>query len=286
MIILIIGQLLNGLVFGLLLVLVAMGLTLTLGLLRVINLAHAALFTIGAYVGFSTYILTGNFYLAAALALLVGVIVGGALEISSIRRVYRDPDLSMLLCFGILLGLTEIVRIVWGVNPQVVSIPEGLSGVVRVGAAPISKYRLFAIGISIGIAGGVWAFLKKTAVGLIVRAIFDNREMVEAFQINTSRVLLIVFSIGSGIAAVAGFIGAPIFGVFPDVGLNLLALILAVVLLGGVGSFRGVLIAGPLVGIIIAAVTLVSSALSYVTVYVLMVIFLLFRPLGILGGKL
>lgn len=286
MAILIIGQLLNGLVSGLVLVLVGMGLTLTLGLLRVINLAHAALFTVGAYLGFSTLALTGNFYLAAVVALLGGIIVGGVLEVFFIRRVYRDPDLSLLLCFGILLGLTEIVRIIWGVSPQVVSIPEGLSGVVYVGVVPISIYRLFAIGTSIAIATGVWVFLKKTATGLIVRAILDNREMVEAFHINTSRVLLTVFAMGSGIAAIAGFIGAPIFGVFPDVGMNLLVLVLAVVLLGGVGSFRGILIAGPLVGITIASVTLVSSALSYVTIYVLMALFLLFRPRGILGGKL
>ena len=286
MAILIIGQLLNGLVSGFVLVLVGMGLTLTLGLLRVINLAHAGLFTVGAYLGFSTLALTGNFYLAAVVALLGGILVGGVLEVFFIRRVYRDPDLSLLLCFGILLGLTEIVRSIWGVSPQVVSIPEGLSGVVYVGVVPISIYRLFAIGTSIAIATGVWVFLKKTATGLIVRAILDNREMVEAFHINTSRVLLTVFAMGSGIAAIAGFIGAPMFGVFPDVGMNLLVLVLAVVLLGGVGSFRGIIIAGPVVGIIIAAMTLVSSALSYVTVYVLMALFLLFRPRGILGGKL
>jgi branched-chain amino acid transport system permease protein len=286
MTILIIGQLLNGLVSGLLLVLVAMGLTLTLGLLRVLNVAHAAVYTVGAYVGFSTYLFTGNFYTGIFLALLAGSLIGGVLEIFFIRRVYRDPDLSMLLCFGILLGITEIVRRIWGVDPQVVSIPESLSGAVHFGIVPISKYRLFAVGISIAIAIGVWAFLKKTAIGLIVRAIFDNREMVEAFQINTSRVLLLVFAIGSGIAAIGGFIGAPIFGVFPDVGLNMLPLVLAIVLLGGIGSFRGVIISGVLVGIIIAAVTLASSAMSYVTIYVLMVIFLLFRPQGILGGKL
>lgn len=286
MAILIIGQLLNGLVSGLILVLVGMGLTLTLGLLRVINLSHAALFTVGAYLGLSTFAFSGNFYLAVVVALLGGGIVGGVLEVFLIRRVYRDPDLSMLLCYGILLGLTEIVRRIWGVSPQVVSIPERLSGVARIGVVPFSIYRLFAIGISIVIAGGVWIFLKKTAIGLIVRAILDNREMVEVFQINTSRVLLMVFAMGSGIAAMAGFIGAPIFGVFPDVGMNVLVLVLAVTLLGGIGSFRGVIIAGLLVGIVIASVSLVSSALSHVTIYVLMVIFLLFKPQGILGGKL
>ncbi len=286
MTILIIGQLLNGLVSGLLLVLVAMGLTITLGLLRVINLAHAALFTVGAYLGFSAFAFTGNFYLSVGVALLGGFALGGILEVFLIRRVYKDADLSMLLCFGILLGLTEIVRRVWGVNPQVVSIPDGLSSVVYIGVVPFSLYRLFAIGISVAIAAAVWIFLKRTSLGLIIRAILDNREMVETFQINTNRVLLIAFAMGSGIAAAAGFIGAPMFGLFPDVGLNLLPLILAIVLLGGVGSFRGVMVAGPLVGIIIASVTLVSSALSYVTVYVLMVVFLLFRPRGILGGKL
>lgn len=286
MVMLIIGQLLNGLVSGLILTLVCMGLTLTLGLLRVVNLAHAALFTIGAYLGFSTFILTGNFYLAVVIALLGGVIVGGILEVFLIRRTYGDTDLSMILTFGLLLGLTEIVRNIWGVNPQPATIPEGLSGVVHVGIVPISIYRLFAIGISIAIAIAVWVFLNKTAVGLTVRAIFDNREMVEVFQINTSRVLQIVFVIGCGIAAVAGYIGSPIFGIFPDVGASLLILIMAIVLLGGAGSFRGIMISGPVVGIIIASVTLISSALSYVTVYVLMVIFLLFRPRGILGGKL
>jgi branched-chain amino acid transport system permease protein len=286
MAILIVGQILNGLVSGLLLVLAAMGLTLTLGLLRVINLAHAALFTIGAYVGLSTYAFTGNFYAAIVAAFAAGVVVGGLLEMFFVRKVYEDPDLSILLCFGVLLGLTEIVRNVWGISPQVVSIPSSLGGVVRIGMVPISIYRLFAIGLSIAIAIGLWMFLQRTSIGLLVRAILDNREMVEAFQIDTSRVLLMVFAIGSGIAAVAGIVGAPIFGVFPDVGSYLLPLVLAIVLLGGIGSFRGVMIAGPLVGITIACVTMVSSALSYVTIYVLMAIFLLFRPRGILGGKL
>jgi branched-chain amino acid transport system permease protein len=282
----IVGQFVNGLVSGLLLVLIAMGLTLTLGLLRVINLAHAALFTIGAYVGFSTYLYTRSFFLAVVLALLSGFAVGALLEVFLIRRVYKDPDLSMLLCFGILLGITQIVRNVWGISPQIVSIPEALSGVVRIGIVPISIYRLFAVGIAVGIALAVWLSLNKTAVGLLVRAILDNREMVEAFQIDTSRVLLIVFALGSGIAALAGFLGAPLFGIIPDIGMTMLPLILAIVLIGGVGSFRGVMIAGPSVGVIMAFVTLISPSLSYVTIYVLMVVFLLFRPLGILGGRM
>jgi len=286
MTIMIVGQFVNGLVSGLLLVLIAMGLTLTLGLLRVINLAHAALFTIGAYVGFSTYLYTRSFFLAVVLALLSGFAVGALLEVFLIRRVYKDPDLSMLLCFGILLGITQIVRNVWGISPQIVSIPEALSGVVRIGIVPISIYRLFAVGIAVGIALAVWLSLNKTAVGLLVRAILDNREMVEAFQIDTSRVLLIVFALGSGIAALAGFLGAPLFGIIPDIGMTMLPLILAIVLIGGVGSFRGVMIAGPSVGVIMAFVTLISPSLSYVTIYVLMVVFLLFRPLGILGGRM
>ena len=230
MTVLIVGQLLNGLVSGLLLVLVAMGLTLTLGLLRVVNLAHAALYTLGTYVGLSTYIFTGNFYLAIISAFVAGLLVGGVLELFFVRKVYRDPDLSILLCFGILLGLTEIIRNIWGVNPQVISVPSVLHGVVRIGMLPLSKYRLFAMGISVGVAICLWVFLKRTSVGLIVRAILDNREMVEAFQINTSRVLFVVFALGSGLAAVGGIVGAPIFGVFPDVGMQLLPLILAIVL--------------------------------------------------------
>jgi branched-chain amino acid transport system permease protein len=110
--------------------------------------------------------------------------------------------------------------------------------------------------------------------------------MVEAFQVDTSKALLVIFAMGSGIGAAAGFIGAPMFGIFPDVGMNLLPLLLAVALLGGIGSFRGLLISGPLVGVIISCVTLVSPALSFVTVYVLMIVFLLIRPTGILGGRL
>ena len=282
----ILGQLVNGVVSGFLLVLIAMGLTLTLGLLRVINLAHPALFTVGAYVGFSAYGWTGNFYAAILAALATGLIVGSLLEVFFIRRSYHDPDLSMLLCFGILFGITEIVRIIWGVNPQSITVPETLSGVMFIGDVPISFYRLFAVSVSGAIAAGVWIFLKKTSIGLIVRAILDNRDMVEAFQVNTSNALLMVFALGSGVGAAAGCLGSPIFGIFPDVGMHLLPIVLAVVLLGGAGSFRGLLISGPLVGILIASISLVNTSMSYVVVYALMIIFLFFRPQGILGGKL
>lgn len=283
---LIITQLISGLTSGVLLSLIAIGIAMTFGLLKVVNLSHAAIYTLGAYIGFTTVKLTGNFWIALVLGGLIAGVVGVIFERICIRKVYEYPILGFLITFALMMGLTQAIRMIWGPGNQLAPQPAYLMKVVYLGFIPISSYRLFAILIGIAIMLGMWFFISKTNIGLIVRASLDNKDMVNAFGINSALVFTFVFGLGSAIAGLCGVLGSPIFGLFPDVGGQMLVICFVVVVMGGLGSIRGAMLAGPIMGLVISFTSLISAGFSNVVVFILMAVILLTKPMGFFGDRL
>jgi branched-subunit amino acid ABC-type transport system permease component len=283
---LIITQLISGLTSGVLLTLIAIGIALTFGLLKVVNLSHAAIYTLGAYIGFTTFKVCGNFWIALVLGALIAGLVGVIFERFCIHKVYEYPVLGFLITFALMLGLTQTIRLIWGPGNQLAPQPAYLMKVVYLGFVPVSSYRLFAILIGIVIMVGMWFFISKTNIGLIVRASLDNKDMVNAFGINSSLVFTFVFGLGSAIAGICGVLGSPIFGLYPDVGGQMLVLCFVVVVMGGLGSIRGAMLAGPIIGMVISFTALISAGFSNAVIFILMAIILLTKPMGFFGDKL
>jgi branched-chain amino acid transport system permease protein len=283
---LIITQLISGLTSGVLLTLIAIGIALTFGLLKVVNLSHAAIYTFGAYIGFTTFKICGNFWMAMALGALIAGVVGVLFERFCISKVYEYPVLGFLITFALMIGLTQTIRLIWGPGNQLGPQPPYLMKVVYLGFVPISSYRLFAILVGIAIMVAMWFFISKTNIGLIVRASLDNKDMVNSFGINSSLIFTFVFGLGSAIAGICGVLGSPIFGLYPDVGGQMLILCFVVVVMGGLGSIRGAMLAGPIIGVVISFTTLISAGFSSAVIFILMAIILLTKPMGFFGDRL
>jgi branched-chain amino acid transport system permease protein len=220
------------------------------------------------------------------LAALVAGSTGVLLERLCIRHAYQYPVLGFLITFALLMGLTQAIRIIWGPGNQLAPQPAYLTKVIYLGFIPVSSYRLFAIFIATCIMAGMWLLISKTNIGLIVRASLDNKAMVESFGINASLIFTFVFGLGSAIAGVCGVLGSPIFGLFPDVGTQMLVLCFVVVVMGGLGSIRGAMLAGPIIGVVISFTALVSAGFSDAVIFILMAGILLTRPTGFLGDRL
>jgi len=283
---LIVSQLISGLVSGVLLTLIAIGIALTFGLLKVVNLSHGAIYTLGAYIGLTTVRLCGNFWLGLILGGVIAGVVGIIFERFCIRKVYEYPVLGFLVTFALMMGLTQAIRLIWGPGNQLAPQPAYLMKVVYLGFIPISSYRLFTVAIGSAIMVAMWFLISKTNIGLIVRASLDNRDMVDSFGINSSRIFMLVFGMGSAIAGMCGVLASPIFGLFPDVGGQMLILCFVVVVMGGLGSIRGAMLAGPIIGVVISFTTLISAGFSYAVIFILMAIILLTKPMGFFGDKL
>ncbi len=285
--ILLAGQLMNGFVFGMILALIAMGLSIIFGLMDIINFAHGAYYTLGAYVAISVMGFFDNFWVVLIVVPAVVMVVGFFVESVLLRPLYgKDPVFSLLLSFGVMLGIVQVIRLVWGVAYRPFSPPDALSGSVYLGFLHFSVYRLFVVGMCIGLAILVWLLLKKTSVGMTVRAAVDKRDMVKALGINVSAVFTVVFGVGVGLAGLAGALAAPLLAVYPEMGIQILVESFVVVVIGGMGSFKGSIVAGIIVGEIMALTTLWYPEMSHVAVYVFMAVFLLTRPKGLFGSAI
>ena len=285
--ILLFGQLMNGFVFGMILALIAMGLSIIFGLMDIINFAHGAYYTIGAYVALSVMGFVDNFWIALIVVPAALMIIGFFVEFVFLRPLYgKNPVFSLLLNFGVMLGIIQVIRLVWGVAYRPFSPPDALSGSVYLGFSHFSVYRIFVVSVCIGLAILVWLLLKKTSVGMTVRAAVDKRDMVKALGINVSAVFTLVFGIGVALAGLAGALAAPFIAVFPEMGLQILVESFVVVVIGGMGSFRGSIVAGIIVGEIMALTTLWYPEMSQVAVYLFMAVFLLTRPQGLFGSRI
>ena len=275
----------NGLVLGLLFAVVALGFTLILGVMQVINFTHGILFAFGAYFAFSMqrYIGFGGALIVAPM--LVGVI-GLILERLAIHRTYGgNPLFGLLLTFGLSMALEEVIRMIWGKPGYSVAAPKFLAGSLDLGFMLYSKYRFFLAGLSVLVILLVWLFLEKTPYGAIIKAGASDSEMVMALGKNLPRMRTFVFIIGSILAGVAGVIAAPIWSVRPTMGTAILMPAMVIVVLGGIGSFWGSILAGLIVGMSTSISVMFWARISDIIPYVLLAIILLLRPRGLMGEK-
>ena len=279
-------QLLNAVQYGLLLFLLASGLTLIFGIMGVINLAHGSFYMIGAYLAYWLARTTGSLWLAIPLGLMIALIIGVALETTLFRRLYkRDHLYQVLLTFGLILIFEELRSILFGNDVHGVSVPAVLDFSIRLtDTLSYPVYRLFVTAVCLLIAGAMYFLIQKTRLGMMIRAGSSNREMAASLGVNIPWLFALVFAFGTALAAFAGMIAAPISSVYPGMGNQILIICFVVVVIGGIGSIYGAMIASLALGLADTLGKVVVPEFSGIAVYLLMAIILLWRPQG-LGNK-
>ena len=276
-------QILNSVQYGLLLFLVASGLTLIFGILGVINLAHGSFYMIGAYLAFTLSSLTGSLWLAIPLGIVLSAALGLALEWALVSRLYRRDHLyQVLLTFGLILIFEELRSIIVGDDVHGVEPPPILAGTLPLGdVMTYPVYRLFVSGICLLVALGMWYVFTRTRLGMMIRAGSNNREMVQSLGIDIKFLYRVVFAAGVAIAVLAGMVAAPVSSVYPGMGNSVLIICFVVVVIGGIGSIRGALLAALLIGVVDTFGKVLLPQASGVLVYVLMALILLWKPDGL-----
>lgn len=280
----IIRTLFNGLSLGVILILISSGLTLVFGLMGVVNFAHGELYALGAYIGLSVQLLAGNFVLSMVAAALGLAVVGLVMEVTIIRPLYeRDPLYQIPVTFGAIIVLTEFIRLIWGGSVQSFPIPGIVSGTVTFLSIDFSIYRIFIL-----ILGGffiflLWLFLRTTRYGIIIRAAIADTETVESMGYNKTRIYSFLFALGAVYAAIAGVLISPLFGVSPGMGSEIIITVFIIVIVGGLGSFKGTIVSGMLIGILLAFGRIYVPTVSEAIPFLLMSAVLLYRPRGLFG---
>jgi branched-chain amino acid transport system permease protein len=282
-------QLLNGVQLGLLLFLIAAGLTLVFGVMDFINLAHGVQYMLGAYLGVMFAGLVGNFWLALLLACVTAGIVGLALEWLVFRHLYDRSHLDQVLAtFGVILALNELVRVIWGAAPLQMPMPDILSGSFElVAGLRYPVYRVALIGAGLLVAAGLAWAVNATRAGMLIRAGASNPAMVSALGVDIGRLFTLVFAVGAMLAGFAGVLSAPLVSVEPGMGDNLLILAFVVIVIGGVGAIRGAFVAAILVGLVdTLGRSMVTDAAHAVLsasmlIYLVMALVLAIRPAGL-----
>ena len=279
-------QILNGLLDGVYYLLIALGLSLIFSLGGIVNLAHGAFYAIGAYLTLvlSPYLGFGGAFVAAPIAV---ALLGMAIERTLFRRFYRsDPILSLLMTFGLAMVAEQAIRIVWGAAPLSATMPPAFKGSVIVGDFLFSRYRLFLLLVVALVLTGVWLLLHKTSFGRVVRAGIQRPDMVATLGIRLQPYMTTIVMLGVGMAAMGGALFAPITIVHPAMGAEIITVAFVVVVIGGLGSFWGVVIAALLVGVVRGITIHFVPAAGEASIYVLMFLVLLMRPRGLLGERI
>jgi branched-chain amino acid transport system permease protein len=278
-------QTLNGVQYGLLLFLVASGLTLVFGIMGVINLAHGSFYMIGAYLAFSLTGMTGNFWLAILLAIPLTVLLGLALEWALFRPIYRRDHLyQVLLTYGLILVFEECRSLLVGDDVHGVAVPAFLDfSLPLTEALSYPVYRLAISGICLALAGLMYLVIQKTRIGMAIRAGSVNREMVQSLGIDVGLLFRFVLAAGVALAAFAGMIAAPVSSVFPGMGNQILIISFVVVVIGGMGSIKGAFVGSLVIGLVDTFGQVLVPQIAGMTVYILMAAVLLWRPAGLFG---
>ena len=278
-------QVLNGVQYGLLLFLVASGLTLIFGIMGVINLAHGSFYMMGAYIAFSLTELLGNFWLAILIGIPLSVAIGLGLELLLFRRLYRRDHLyQVLLTYGLILIMEEMRSLLVGDDVHGIAIPALFDVSIRLtDTLSYPVYRLLMSAICLVMAGLMALVIQRTRFGMTIRAGADNREMVELLGIDIGLVYRIVFAAGVALAAFAGMIAAPVASVYPGMGNQILIVSFVVVVIGGIGSVKGAFLGSLLIGLADTFGQVLAPEIAGMTVYMLMAAVLLWRPAGLFG---
>jgi branched-chain amino acid transport system permease protein len=276
-------QLLNGLQYGLLLFLIASGLTLIFGIMGIINLAHGAMYMIGAYLVYDLTLRLGNFWLAILFAIPIAIALGLLIERLFLDTLYkRDHLYQVLLTFGLILVINETQRIIWGGDVHSVPIPEPFSGRIPLtDNLQYSHYRLFVMGVCLALAGVIYWVIRHTRLGIIIRAGAVNRDMVEGLGINVRTLFTLIFSVGVALAAFAGMIAAPLTSITPGMGDNILITCFVVVVIGGIGSIKGAFWGAILIGMATTFGSVLVPSIAGMVIYLVMAAVLLVKPRGL-----
>jgi branched-chain amino acid transport system permease protein len=276
-------QVLNGLQYGLLLFLVASGLTLIFGIMGVINLAHGSFYMIGAYFAWSLASYFGNLLTAILVGIVLSVLLGLALERLLIRHFYgRDHLYQVLLTYGLILIFEQLRSLIWGDEVQGVKVPELFNySIPLTDTLSYPVYRLVISAACVAIALGLHWLIRHTRLGMMIRAGAHNREMTEAMGINVRMLFAVVFSLGVALAALAGMLAAPVSSVYPNMGSQVLIICFVVVVIGGIGSVKGALVGALLIGLADTFGQVYLPQLAGMVVYLLMAAVLVFRPEGL-----
>lgn len=275
---------LHGMVYGMLLFLVASGLTLIFGMMGVLNFAHGALYMLGAYFSFSVLRWSGSFWVSLAVAPVVVALIGVAIERFFLRKVHAHGHAhELLITFGIAYIIEELVKMVWGNMPLLVVLPPELNGSVAFLGTQYPVYRLFILGVSLLVFVLLFTVLFKTRIGIIVRAAVANKQMTDALGFNVPLIFLLLFGMGAWLAGLAGVIGGPYLITNPGMAATIIIDLFVVVVVGGLGSVEGALIASLLIGWLQSFGILFLPQFALVFEFLLMALVLIFRPHGLLG---
>jgi branched-chain amino acid transport system permease protein len=283
----IVAQCLNALSLASILFFIACGLTLIFGIMRVVNFAHGVIVMLGAYVGYTANVVTGSFILSLLIAPVVVGAVGMIFERTLLRHLYRrnDGGAYLLLTFGLAVVLNEVVRLIWGVQPLGTGIPDFLRGIVIILDQPFPLYRVFLIFLGIAAAVAIWQFLERTRAGLLIRAVSQNSEMVNALGVDVDLVRTAVFGLGCALAAVGGVLLTPMVTAYLAMGTSVVIDAFVIVIIGGMGSFLGSIIGSVLVAFVRVMGDYYFQDLALALMYFLMLVVLVIRPGGLLGKE-
>ena len=282
---LLLEQIANGLLVGSYYIVLSLGLSLIFSLGGVVNLAHGAFYAVGAYLAYEIQRRVG-FFGAMGLSPVGVALIGILIERLALQRLYnKDPMLGLLFTFGLALTAEQSLRMIWGTTGLPFSLPEQLRGQLILGDFIYSFYRLFVLAVAMTAVTGCWLLLNKTAFGMVVRAGVRDPEMVRALGISLRPILTAVFALGVALAGLAGVLSAPLAGVQPAMGTEILTATFVVVVIGGLGSFGGVVVSGLLVGAVRGITVYYYPPAAEASMYLLMVLILLFRPRGLMGEK-
>ena len=299
----ILTQVLNGVQFGVLLFLMAAGLTLVFGVMNFINLAHGSLYMMGAYFAAMSVAWTGSFLLGALIAIPATAVLGFVVEQLALKGLYRRDHLDQVLAtFGLILFFNELVRIIWGPSPVYMSAPAWLSGTVNLFGYTYSAYRFAIIVVGLLVAAGLYWLINRTRIGMLIRAGATHAPMVAALGINIKALNSLIFALGAGLAGLAGLMSGPILSVQPGMGDPILILTLVVIIIGGIGSVRGALLGALLVGVVdtvgrtflpiwlgaLFQPTIAQAAgpaIASMSIYLLMAVVLAFKPQGLFPAR-
>ena len=296
-------QLFNGVQYGILLFLLAAGLTLVFGIMDMMNLAHGSLYMMGAYIAATVTLASESFLLGIFAALPATLLIGVFLEVVVLRRLYDRGHLDQVLAtFGMILFFNELVRLIWGPAGIEVPLPNLLNQSVIVFGIPLPVYRIVVIGVGLLVAAFLYILVVKTRTGMLIRAGASNREMIGALGVNIKRVFTLVFGLGAALAALAGLMAGPIFAATIGMGENILIQVLVVIVIGGIGSIRGAFVGALMIGVIeilgrsflddffklflpVNAAETAAPAVASMLIYILMAAVLFFRPQGVFPAR-
>ena len=276
-------QTFNGVSYGALLFLLASGLSLIFGVMRVVNLAHGSYFMLGGYVGLSVVWRTGSYVLALAAGALVLAAVGMAMERLFLRRLPGQTLGQVLMTIGFALIFQDLALLIWGGDPYAIRPPSMLAGVLTAGPGRFPIYRIFIIVVAVVIGAALWLALDRTRVGAMIRAAVDDPEMAQGIGIRVPRISLGVFGLGAALAAFGGVVGAGFLGVYPGLDFEILPYAFVVVIVGGLGSLPGAMVGSLLVGLLDNFGKALFPELSYFTLFAPMALILALKPTGLFG---